>query len=67
MAIFLPFSVVAMYLPATLPCWSSRPQVRNTFHILRSVICGLVEAGVIIKMPFSAYTVEAGIETPELK
>jgi hypothetical protein len=27
----------ASHAPATAPCWSSRPQVRNVFHSLRSV------------------------------
>jgi hypothetical protein len=36
-----------MYSAATVPCWSSRPQMRKVFHSPRSVTCGLVEAGVI--------------------
>ncbi len=56
-----------MYSPATAPCWSSRPQVRNTLERPRSVSFGLVEAGLMaITLP-SAYCSEAGIETPELK
>ena len=37
------------------------------FHMLRSVTFGLVAAGVITSMPFSWYTSEAGMVTPELK
>src|SRR5271165_6728889 len=50
-----------------MPCWSSRPQVRNASHKLRSVTLGFVADGVINKTPFSEYTPEAGIVTPELK
>src|SRR6218665_3098886 len=56
-----------MYLPATPPCWSSRPQVRNVFHRPRSVKVGLVEAGVTWMMPFSANTADDGMDTAELK
>jgi hypothetical protein len=54
MATRLPLNRAAMIVPATLPCWSSRPQVRNVFHMPgRSVTLGLVAAGVITSMPFS--------------
>src|ERR1700733_4292850 len=66
-AIFLPLSLSRASSAQTMPCWSSRPQVRNASHSLRSVTLGLVADGVMKRTPFSAYTSEAGILTPELK
>src|SRR3984957_1124331 len=66
-AILLPLSLSRASSAQTMPCWSSRPQVRNVFHKPRSVIFGLVAAGVMSRTPCSAKTLEAGIVTPELK
>ena len=52
-AIFLPLSLSRASSAQTMPCWSSRPQVRNASHSLRSVTLGLVAEGVINRMPFS--------------
>jgi hypothetical protein len=49
----LALELVGEVAAATAPCWSSRPQVRNVFHMLRSVKRGFVEAGVIWMMPAS--------------
>ena len=50
---FLPLNLLGDDGAGDAPCWSSRPQVRKMFHMLRSVTFGLVAAGVITRMPFS--------------
>src|SRR6056300_2038107 len=67
-ATFFPLYLSAIHLPATSPCWSSRPQTLNTLSPLAlSVKSGFVEAGDTCTTPASEYTWEAGIEEPEQK
>ena len=49
-------------MPATLPCWSSRPQVRKMFHRPRSVMVGLVAAsGYGLASYFSGVKIRRGL------
>ena len=70
MAIFLSLSLPSARSAHSLPCWSSRPQVRNASHSLRSVTFGLVADGVIeqhavVGVDFGGRDRHAGVEVAD--
>ena len=66
-ATFLPLYLPAMYLAGDVALVVVVAAGAEHVPETTLVMVGLVADGVIMKMPFSAYTSEAGIVTPELK
>ena len=70
MAIFLSLRSPSARSAHSLPCWSSRPQVRKASHSLRSVTLGLVAEGVIeedvvVGIDFGGGDGHAGVEVAD--